>query len=458
MHGDLPVAPRRRFTREPATPADVETSATDLPDGPRRPAAAQTLEWILDPERFMRRCASRFGDRFTARLGPATDVVVLSSPSAVKAVFHGPPEHMNMGDINGLFRRVLGRNSLLVLDGDEHLRQRKLLLPPFHGARVAEHYGAMRAAAEDDVSDWPVGRSFPLQPRMQAMTLNVILRAVFGLEHGPRRDRLRVLLARLLELNTTIATTLPQLRIELGGRTPWGKLMRCTAEVDRAVYAEIALRRESSGEGGDVLSLLLAARDETGEPMSDRELRDQLLTMLVAGHETTATALAWAFERVLRHPEVLARIQAELAEDDTTYLDAAIKESLRLRPVVPITARKLSVPYEVDGTLYPAGTVLMPCIYLLHRNPRIYEAPDEFRPERFLGQQPPGYSYIPFGGGVRRCLGSGFALAEMRAVMATVLTRVELEPAEPGPERIVRRAFTLSPRNGARVVVARRLR
>ncbi len=207
-----------------------------------------------------------------------------------------------------------------------------------------------------------------------------------------------------------------------------------------------------------MLSLLLAARDETGEPMSDRELRDQLLTMLVAGHETTATALAWAFERVLRHPDVLARIQAELAEDDTTYLDAAIKESLRLRPVVPITARKLSVPYEVDGTLYPAGTVLMPCIYLLHRNPRIYEAPDEFRPERFLGQQPPGYSYIPFGGGVRRCLGSGFALAEMRAVMATVLTRVELEPAEPGPERIVRRAFTLSPRNGARVVVARRLR
>jgi cytochrome P450 len=455
VHGVDP--PGRRFARPPAEPGPRPEPAVGVPAGPRRPAVAQTLEWVIAPDRFMRRNSSRFGDRFTARLGPATDVVFLSSPSAVKAVFHGPPEHMNMGDINGLFRRVLGRNSLLVLDGDEHLRQRKLLLPPFHGARIADHHGAMRTAAEDDVAAWPVGRAFPLQPRMQAMTLNVILRAVFGLEAGARRDRLRALLARLLELNTTIATTLPQLRIELGGRTPWGKLMRCTAEVDRAVYAEIARRREQPDARGDVLSLLLGARDEAGEPLSDRELRDQLLTMLVAGHETTATALAWAFELILRQPHVVARIRSGLAAGDPAYLDAAIKESLRLRPVVPITARKLTVPYEVDGTLYPAGTVLMPCIYLLHRNPEIYEAPDEFRPERFIGEQPPPYAYIPFGGGVRRCLGAGFALAEMRAVMSTVFERVELEPAAARPERIVRRAFTLSPRDGARVVVKRRL-
>jgi cytochrome P450 len=413
---------------------------------------AQTLEWIVDPERFMSRCARRYGSAFTARLGPKTDVVFLTTPSAVRAVFHGSPEQMNMGDINGLFRRVLGRNSLLVLDGDEHLRQRRLLLPQFTGRRVTAHRGAMTAAAADDVATWPVGESFALQPRMQAMTLNVILRAVFGLEAGPRRDRLRVLLARLLELNTTIATTLPQLRVELGGLSPWGRLMRCTKEVDREVYAEIARRREEPGDdGGDVLSLLLA------EPMSDRELRDQLLTMLVAGHETTATALAWAFERIVRLPDVLTRIRAELEHGMTAYLDAAIKESLRLRPVVPITARKLTAPYAVDGTLYPAGTVLMPCIYLLHRNPDVYESPDEFHPERFLGQQPPAYAYIPFGGGVRRCLGSGFALAEMSAVMATVLKAVELRPADGRSEPIVRRAFTLSPRAGARVVVTRRM-
>ena len=445
----------RRFTRDaPSTPAALDS---ELPPGPRRPAVAQTLEWIVRPERFMTRCARRYGSAFTTRLGPSTDVVFLSTPSAVKAVFHGPPEQMNMGDINGLFRRVLGRNSLLVLDGDEHLRQRRLLLPPFHGERVAEHRGAMRAAAEDDVATWPVGKAFPVQPRMQAMTLNVILRAVFGLEAGVRRDNLRVLLARLLELNTTIATTLPQLRVELGGLSPWGRLMRCTAEVDRAVYAEIARRREEPDGRGDVLSLLLEAQDGPGEPMTDRELRDQLLTMLVAGHETTATALAWAFERILREPEVLDRIRAGLEQDDTSYLDAAIKESLRLRPVVPITARKLTAPYEIDGTLYPAGTVLMPCIFLLHRNPDIYPSPDEFRPERFLGEQPPPYSYIPFGGGVRRCLGAGFALAEMSAVMSTVLRSVELQPAARAAEPIVRRAFTLSPGDGARVVVTRRL-
>jgi cytochrome P450 len=287
------------------------------------------------------------------------------------------------------------------------------------------------------------------------MTLRVILGAVFGLEPGPRRDELREMLARLLELNTTLATTLPQLRVELGGRSPWGRLMRCTEEVDRALYAEITRRRALSERPEDVLSLLLDAQDEDGTPMSDRELRDQLLTMLVAGHETTATALAWAFERIVRHPDVLARILDELGRGDTTYLDAAIKETLRLRPTVPITARKLAIPFEVGGRTYPPGTVLMPCIYLLHRNPDVFEQPDEFRPERFLGRQPPPYAWIPFGGGVRRCLGSGFALAEMRAVMQTVLRRVSLRPARQQSERIARRAFTLSPANGALVVATR---
>jgi cytochrome P450 len=418
----------------------------------------QSLEWVFDPRRYMDRYGKRFGGAFTGRLGPGSDVVFLSTPAAVRGVFHGSPDQMNMGDINGLFRRVLGKNSLLVIDGEQHMQQRRLLLPPFHGQRVMEHYDAMLAAAEEDVAGFPIGKPFALQPRMQAMTLSVILRAVFGLEAGPRRDKLRDLLARLLELNCTLATTLPQLRVSLGGLTPWAKLMRCTKQVDKAVYAEIEHRRAAmaAGEPGavpnDVLSLLLAARDEDGEPMSDAELRDQLLTMLVAGHETTATALSWAFERVLRHPEVLVKIRAGLDVDDPSYLDAVIKETLRLRPTVPITARKLTVPYEVDGNMYPAGTVLMPCIYLLHRNPDIYYNPDEFIPERFIGQQPPAYAYIPFGGGVRRCLGAGFAAAELRAVLATVLTRVDLRPAGRRDEKIVRRAFTLSPGRGARVI------
>src|SRR5436190_15860787 len=380
----------------------------------------------------------------------------LPPPPAAEAS-QGPPDHRNLGDINGLFRRVLGRNSLLVLDGGEHIRQRKLLLPPFHGERIARHGEAMVRAADDDIATWPIGKPFALQPRMQAMTLNVILRAVFGLEDGPRRDELRVLLARLLELNTTIATTLPQLRIELGGLTPWGKLMRCTAAVDRALYEEMARRRqESRTDQDDVLSLLLDAHDESGEPMTDKEIRDQLLTMLVAGHETTATALAWAFERMLRHPPVLDRLRAEVDAGEHRYLDAAIKESLRLRPVVPIAARKLSAPLVVGGRRYPAGTVLMPCIFLLHRNPAVYDAPDQFRPERFLGGQPPTYAWIPFGGGVRRCLGASFALLEMRLVIEAVLRNLDLRPAQRRDERIVRRAFTLSPKRGARVVATRR--
>jgi cytochrome P450 len=416
------------------------------------------MGWIRNPQRFMGRCAKRYGDTFTARLGPNTTVVFLSSPSAVKAVFHGSPEQMNMGDINGLFRRVLGRNSLLVLDGDEHMRQRKLLLPPFHGERIERHREAMVRAADDDIATWPTGVPFALQPRMQAMTLNVILRAVFGLEDGPRRDELRVLLARLLVLNTTIATTLPQLRVEVGGLTPWGRLMRCTAAVDRALYAEMARRREDPrADQDDVLSLLLDAHDEAGEPMTDKEIRDQLLTMLVAGHETTATALAWAFERMLRHPRVLERLRADLDDGDSRYLDAAIKESLRLRPVVPITARKLSAPLVVGGRRYASGTVLMPCIFLLHRNPKVYDKPDEFRPERFLDGQPATYAWIPFGGGVRRCLGASFALLEMRIVIEAVLRHLDLRPAERRDERIVRRAFTLSPKRGARVVANRRV-
>ena len=430
-------------------------SAGALPPGPQRAAFRQTLEWIRDPAGFMDRCAAEFGTTFTVRLGPA-EVVMLSEPDDVRQVFHGPPEQMHMGEVNGLFRRVLGHDSLLVIDGEQHMHHRKLLLPPFQGRRIEQHQATMVAAAEDSVDRWPHGDPFSLHPHAQDITLDVILAAVFGFGPGERRDRFRVLVARMLDLCDTLAMTLPVLRHEVFGLSAWGRLMRCVREVDTALYAEIAARREDSEEHEDVLSLLLAARDEAGEPMTDRELRDQLLTLLVAGHETTATALAWAFERLLREPAVLARTRAEVDGGSTTYLDAVIKESLRLRPTLPIAARKLTSDFELGGRTYPAGTVLMPCIYLLHRNPNVWPEPDAFRPERFLDGKPPAYGWIPFGGGVRRCLGAGFALAEMRAVMQTVLRRMDLRPADPWGERIARRTFTLSPASGARVVATPR--
>jgi cytochrome P450 len=269
---------------------------------------------------------------------------------------------------------------------------------------------------------------------------------------------MRVLVARLLDLCQSRSTMLPQLRVRLGGLSPWGRLMRCVEQVDRAIFAEIERRRghPDAANRQDVLSLLLATRDEAGDPMTDKEVRDQLLTLLVAGHETTASAITWALERLVHQPQSLKRLGEEVAAGREEYLDAVIKETLRLRPVLPIVARKLTGPFRLEGYRYDAGTVLMPCVFLLHRNAKVYEEPEEFHPERFLAQPPATYAWIPFGGGVRRCLGASFALAEMHAVLRTILLRVELGAPGRG-ERIARRSFTFSPRRGGRVVVRRRL-
>ena len=429
-----------------------------FPPGPRAPAVAQTLEWVFRPVQFMERCRRRHGDLFTARLGPLSHVVFIAEPAAAKAVFQGDPAIMHMGDINGLFRPILGSRSLLLLDGEDHMRLRKLMLPPFHGTRVRRYERLMAEIVEREVAGWPVGEPFPLQPRMQSITLEIILRAVFGVEEGARLDHLRPMLARLLDLCQSRATMLPQLRRELGGRSPWARLMRCVAEVDAVIYGELERRRgdRSARPGDDVLSLLLEARDEDGQPIPDRELRDELLTLLVAGHETTASAMAWAFERLLRQPGLEERLAGELGEGEERHLDAVIKETLRLRPVLPIVARKLKAPFELGGYRFPRGTVLMPCIYLLHRNPSIYPEPDEFRPERFLDRQPEAYSWIPFGGGVRRCLGASFASFEMRTVLRTIISRAALEPAGGGAEPIKRRSFTFAPERDALVVMSGR--
>ncbi len=429
-----------------------------LPSGPRLPAAAQTLSWVLRPVPFMEECRRRHGELFTLRLGPSR-VVMIADHRAAKQVFQGPPDLLHMGDINGLFRPILGSRGLLLTDGREHLRQRKLMLPPFHGERMRAYGELMREVAEREVSSWPLREEFALLPRMQSITVDVILGAVFGIDAahdmGGHATRLRELVVELLHRCQSYSTMLPQLRRSLAGRSPWARLMQCVADTDEVLYAEIARRRRQGYAGEDVLGLLLDARDEEGRPLTDQELRDELLTLLVSGHETTASALAFAFERLLRHPDKLERLTEELSWGDDSYLDAVVKETLRLRPVLPIVARKLKGPFEVGGYDLPKGTVVMPSIWLIHRDPDLYPDPESFRPERFLACQPDTYGWIPFGGGVRRCLGASFAQFEMKVVLKTVLARTVLA-ARPQAERVVRRSFTFAPERGAQVVMLRR--
>jgi cytochrome P450 len=433
-------------------------SALRLPPGPHMPVALQTLGWILRPLPFLERCRERYGDTFTLRIRNEDAWVLLSDPQDIKRVFTGPPEVLRAGEANTILEPVLGSRSVLLLDEPEHMAQRKLMLPPFHGERMQRYEELIVDIARRDVAGWPLGEPFALLPRMQAITLEVIMRAVFGITEAQRLAHVRAVLQGMVRWTTsprqlaTLAILGPErLKRNRGFR-------RVMDPVDEAIFQEIARRRAAPDlpEREDILSMLVQARYDDGSAMSDRELRDELLTLLVAGHETTATSLAWAFERLLRHPQKLERLRAEaLAGEEEVYLEAVVKETLRLRPVIQLVARRLSEPMEIAGRLLPAGTILAPSIHLVHRRADVYPQPRSFLPERFL-QQPPGtYTWIPFGGGVRRCLGASFAQLEMKRVLQTVLTEVALRPIEPRSERVVRRAIAFSPQHGARVVVGR---
>jgi cytochrome P450 len=315
----------------------------------------------------------------------------------------------------------------------------------------------MAEATEREVARWPLGKEMELRPRMQAITLEVILRAVFGVRDGERMDLFRERIPPLGELSSVL-NWLPLFERDLGGLTPAARFRRAIAKVDELIYAEIAERRataDGEGRGDDVLSLLLSARHEDGSPMTDVELRDELMTLLTAGHETTATGLSWAFERLLRTPRVLRRLTASLDDDD--YLDAVVKETLRVRPVIVDVARKLTRDTEVAGWQLPAGTLVLPAIAVLHRRPDLYDSPEEFRPERFLDGGAESYAWIPFGGGVRRCIGASFAQVEMRTVLREVLKRVRLRAPSQRGERGSVRHVTVVPARGCRVVVEERL-
>ena len=428
-----------------------------LPPGPAAPPVLQTARWLLRPISFMESCRRRFGEVFSVRfLGFRSPMVMLSDPEAIRALYTERAHQLPPGRGIALLP-VVGPRSVLLLEGAEHLARRKLMLPPFHGQRMRAYEATVAEVAERDLDGWPSGEPFAVHPRMQAVTLEVIVRAVFGVTDPARGAQLRELLRRLLDGTASFGLQFGfMLSRRFGGPDPLAGVRALRREIDVLLLAEIAERRGAGAEGEDILSLLMAARFEDGEPMSDGELCDQLVTLLVAGHETTATALAWTLELLVHHPEILAELRADVDAGSDAYLRAVIAEALRLRPVLPLAGRRLTSPLPVDGHVLPPGTDVTPSIWLAHTRAESYPDPFAFRPERFVDGGSPGYAWVPFGGGVRRCLGAAFAEMEMRVVLAAVVRRMDLAPASPRPERVARRNVTFSPRQGTRVRAGRR--
>jgi cytochrome P450 family 135 len=432
-----------------------------MPPGPRLPRVLQTLGFLVAPPRFIEACQRRYGDIVSFSTLFDSRFVMVFEPELVKRVFRAPPEQLRAGEANALLGPVVGERSVLLLDGAEHLRQRRLMLPPFHGQRVRGFESVMQAATDEAIESWPVGSAFPLHPSMQMITLDVITRAVFGVTDGARSEDFKRRVRAMLE---PVSTRFSMLLFALSGQRFGGggaveRFEQRRRALDELIFDEIARRRDASDleERDDVFSTLLLARDEDGRAMTDAELRDELVTLLVAGHETTATGLAWAFDLLLHDEPAMTRLRDSLAAGDETYLDAVIKETLRIRPVIPAVGRVVrGEPFELNGYVIPPGVEINPSIVVAHRRADRYPEPSRFRPERFLVSDPPDtYTWIPFGGGSRRCLGASFALTEMRVVVRRVLERAALQPVGRGPERVERRGITQVPKEGVRVVQTR---
>jgi cytochrome P450 len=421
------------------------------------PVLLQGIGWWNRPTAFMERARAKYGKRFTIRLPGQPPFVMISEPEQLKQVFTAPADVLHPGEGARILEPMLGSHSVILLDEDPHLEQRKLMLPAFHGDKMARLTGLMQELSEQEVASWPSGRPFELHPRFQALTLEIILRAVFGLDVGERLDSLRERLTAVLEFGLSPASVNVYLWRSFGGFGPYARFMRGREEADRLVYEQIDERRSSGNGRDDVLSMLLEARHEDGSEMSRQEIRDELMTALVAGHETTASELAWAFERLSREPRVLARLHEEIDSDDgDEYLTATIQETLRRKPVLPqAEPRLVKKPVEIGDWRYEPGVVLGPSAWLVHHDPDVYPDPFAFRPERFLEEPPGTYTWIPFGGGRRRCLGGAFAMLEMKVALRAALRRYAIEPAqELEPTR--RRSITISPRRGARTVLQAR--
>jgi cytochrome P450 len=434
------------------------TVSSALPPGPRQPAVLQTAGWWTRTVPFMERARARFGKRFTIRLLGGPPFVIHSEPDHLKEIFSAPPDVLHPGEGARILEPVVGSKSLILLDEAEHLEQRKLMLPAFHGEKMQRLSGLMGDVAEREVASWPTDQPTALHPRLQGLTLEIILRAVFGLDPGRRLDELRDLLTGILDFSTKPASVMPVLQRGYFGRGPWVRFAQMRERADQLVYDLIDERRDGGEERDDLLAMFLAARHEDGSPMTEVELRDELMTLLVAGHETTASELAWAFERLVREPRVLDRLVAEVDSDDgDAYLTSTIQETLRRRPVLPnAEPRLVNKPVEIGGWHYEPGACLIANAYLVHHDPDIYPDPYAFRPERFLEESPGTYTWIPFGGGRRRCIGASFATLEMKIVMRAVLSAYSIAAGSPGAELTRRRSITVSPRLGAPVVLRER--
>jgi len=429
----------------------------ELPAGPKLPAAVQTLGFVTRHTAFLERCRRRYGPAFTLRLIASPPIVMISDPQEIKELMTAPPEVLHPGEGAKVIEPVVGPTSVIVLDEDAHLEQRKLMLPPFHGEALQALSGLIDEYCAAEVSSWPVGEPLALHARLQRVTLEIILRVVFGLERGEElsavRDSLTVMLgtgARPVE----ILWTLPA----LAWSPPARRRRRRLEHADRLIFELVERRRARGGDGDDVLSVLLNARHEDGSPLSDLELRDELVTTLVAGHETTASQLAWAFSILARTPELASSLGDELqGGDGEPLLKATIQELMRIRPVIPnAEPRVVHRPTRIGSRTYPAGVTLFPSSYLLHHDPAIYPDPYTFRPERFIESPPGTYTWLPFGAGRRRCIGASFAMLEMQAVLREALTRFTVTPASAARERVARRGITITPADEATVVLAHR--
>ena len=415
-----------------------------LPPGPSMQRALQAIGWMQRPLAFMERCQRRYGDIFTLRILHWGDWVLLCDPEDVKTIFTAG-EKVGVDTANPMLEPVLGPRSVMLLEEPEHMKRRKLMLPPFHRQSIDADAAMMAEVARREVGRWPVGEPFELWPRMQAITQEVVMRAVFGPDEEGRLDRLRGLLTELTEAMNDPAQ---MNRLFLFGPRWVSRSRRfrsAMAPVEEELMAEVRRRRAEGDQGRtDIVSMLVFARNEDGEEMSESDLRDELMTLLTDG--PTSSSLAWTFERLLRHPEKLARTRAEARNGGGgDYLDAVIKETLRLCPPVPVVVRRLREPMELGGYEIPAGTTVAPCVHLIHRNEEIYPNPRQFLPERFLERPTGTYTWIPFGGGVRRCLAASYAELEMKRVMRTVLGEVDLRPVGEGSERMTKSAISFSP-------------
>lgn len=441
-----------------------------LPDGPQTHPWIQTFQWLTRPLEYMEECAKRYGDVFTLRLGQNfAPQVFISNPQAIQQIFTTDPKQLDSGESAGVKSPLLGKQSLLALEGKPHQRQRKLLTPPLHGERMLAYGQLIRDITEQVTSQWQIGEPFSVLPYMQEISFQVILKAVFGLKDGPRYENLKKLLIAILNPKTPILRTIlllfPSLRQDLGAWSPWGKYLRLRQQIDELIYAEIQERKEQPDPSRiDILSLMMASQDEQGQPMTDVELRDELMTLLVAGHETTATSLAWALYWIHHLPQVRDKLLQELdslgenpdanAIFRSPYLNAVCYETLRLYPVAILALNRLvKSPLKIGGYEFEPGTLLIPSIYLTHHREDLYPEPKLFQPERFLEHQFAPYEYLPFGGGNRRCIGMAFALFEMKLVLVTVLSRWQMEMADSKPVQPLRRGLLFGPSGGVRMVV-----